>query len=839
MKAKSIALKLFAVLFGMAVFFVLSMVAAQPAKAAGGPEQCMADTKNSAQAVNANVVTFCDETYVYDIAASSSAGVPTFVSGDKNDEGGTFTLTLVNCSGFLGVNIIRPKGTAVQAPEGKQCAALEGKENFNNQPSGQDFSKLCSMKVVQDCVIWDGKSVLWENSGVVKVVDGDSQGNYIIQNKGQQFKGPAPEKAHTTDINQLSLASSEADTCNAKGGALSFIFCPILNGIATSITWLIKPDNNFGLVQLLKLPPLQAGTPSGEVVRTVLNNIIVVVDAFYILLFLIIIFANTLPLGIDNYTVKKALPRLIVAIILTQFSFLICSIAVDIGNVLGFGVPSLLFSATAGVPQFAGVGSVGDLSSAIVTMSPFLAGAGVFIPLLTTIGIIVLVVLFIVVLFGILVAFFWLMARYLIVYFLIFLTPLAFAAMVLPGTQKYFKMWGEDIIKVLLTFPIVTGMLAGSIVISRILSNVLGAQQLQAGATYANPGEVGIKEIMVGILPIIALLAIPKTLKWSGKLSSAVGGAIGGYIGAKAGSAKNAASGVAKGAAKQGYQGYKQDAAGRLAFGARQAESAGNARGARARRGFARVLTSNYAPGQAGQAKVDAAADKHVRDLTDVAYNRFSTLNRPQAEAAFQAAAARVRANPSDTRAIAEFRAGQKRLMEVNSTDILHQERMNFGAAAQAAEAAGNHDAAQAQIDMYNYASGENLGDLSAKGPDLGAMTSTNNVVGDQFGYEVNNVTTDQVVAAHHSYLDRADIQHWSPGVISRLRDQEYRGKTRQQTVDRLAQWAVNNRTSTDPNTRARVQEIMNTVDFQGYNPQTGQITAPGGAAGVTGRLRP
>lgn len=841
MKAQNIALKLFAVLLGIASFFVISVVAAHPAQAARGPVDCLTDTRNHGVAQNSMVVTFCDEAYVYDVQRSSDNHTPTFISGDKNDEGGTFVMRLVNCGGSVGVAI-----DGVTAPEGKGCAPLDNVGNFGNAPGARDQAppdNTCTMVKTSDCHVWDGKTFLYDLSGSTLVCDsshdnGCTQGDYQLANKDKDFKGPAPGKDYADDVNKLPNSTAEADTCNAKGGALSFIFCPVLNGIAGSITWLIRPDNDFGLVKLLQLPPLKAGTPSGDVVSKVLGNIIAVVDLFYILLFLVIIFANAIPLGIDNYTVKKALPRLIVAIILTQFSFLICSLAIDIGNVLGFGVPSLLFSATAGVPQFAGAGSVGDLTSAIATMSPFLAGAGVFIPMLATIGIIVLVILFVVVAFGILVAFFWLMARYLIVYFLIFLTPLAFAAMVLPGTQKYFKMWGEESIKVLLTFPIVTGMLAGSIVISRILSNVLGAQQLQAGGTYANPGEIGIREIMVGLIPIIALLAIPKTLKWGGKLSTAVGGAIGGYLGAKAGAAKSAAVGGAKSVGKP----VIQDSRSRYAagFGRRAQENVRQGRG----RGFsgiaARVLSSNYTPGQRGQIAEAALIEKEIGVGAEAAKGQFATYSgakniniatatprlatlTPETQSKYTQpspitgnpiqiseagqrylqAVDRLMDNPNDVRLMGEVRAGMEHLANINDTDslALGKEIMDQGG----------------QGDLYSRLSGP-VGALGDKAPDAGPGGP----------YEVRSLRPEQLIKAHHTTVQRmarADLHdgdslaNVQAGFFNELSRSTNRGDVRPETIDALRDFANRHRTAAAGTNERRVADEIDAV----IDPATGR----------------
>ena len=68
-------------------------------------------------------------------------------------------------------------------------------------------------------------------------------------------------------------------------------------------------------------------------------------------MFLAIIISQLTGFGISNYGIKKMLPRLIIAAILVNLSIYICQIAVDLSNILGYGLR-------------AGLGGIGDGISA-------------------------------------------------------------------------------------------------------------------------------------------------------------------------------------------------------------------------------------------------------------------------------------------------------------------------------------------------------------------------------------------------------------------------------------------------------------------------------------------
>src|SRR6185437_15899268 len=73
---------------------------------------------------------------------------------------------------------------------------------------------------------------------------------------------------------------------------------------------------------------------------TIWQNMRNVAAVMLILVFFAIIFGTAL--GFDNYTIKKSLPHLVAGAILMPLSWYICAVMIDIGNILGQGLLTLM-----------------------------------------------------------------------------------------------------------------------------------------------------------------------------------------------------------------------------------------------------------------------------------------------------------------------------------------------------------------------------------------------------------------------------------------------------------------------------------------------------------------
>ena len=254
-----------------------------------------------------------------------------------------------------------------------------------------------------------------------------------------------------------------------------------------------------------------------------------IANAVFAVIFLWVIFSQISNVGVSNYGIKKILPRLIIGALLVNLSFYLCQLAVDLSNILGFSLKGVLEGAASGVStQSAEVSSFNTLIVGGLT----LAGVGLFIFLAVSIPTIMALLLALLVVLVILIV------RQAAIILLIAVSPLAFAAWLLPNTENLFKKW--------------VSMLRGLLIVFPVISLLYGAGKL-AGAVLAavgtndpnNPKEtMQVAALAASILP---LGATPFVLQSS--LNSL--GSIGAKIGKMSANAHGRFAGNVKGVAKR------------------------------------------------------------------------------------------------------------------------------------------------------------------------------------------------------------------------------------------------------------------------------------------------
>ena len=326
------------------------------------------------------------------------------------------------------------------------------------------------------------------------------------------------EQFNTVQVFLESGRESAAKTasCQADAGPLGFFLCPLSDMITGILTWSL---NVF--TQLLLVPPLSADNKS---LIDAVDSIRNIANTFYVIIFLIIIFANFIAIpGLDNYSVKKLLPKLITVIILTQFSYFICSAMVDLGNIAGQTIPLAIATTVDGdaVATEGGLNGwiaqellnpVADVIDTIEAPTPAKGAAAAGAVALTGGGlyffgfIIVLVAAVI-----ILISLFYLMMRWFGIMLLTIFAPIAFAAWVLPNTEKFAKMWITAFVKLTLMYVLVMSMLVSATIIKGILKKT------------STEGGSALGPFVAIFIPLIAIALVPKCLKVSSSMLTAAG----------------------------------------------------------------------------------------------------------------------------------------------------------------------------------------------------------------------------------------------------------------------------------------------------------------------------
>ena len=184
-----------------------------------------------------------------------------------------------------------------------------------------------------------------------------------------------------------------------------------------------------------------------------------IANAVFAVIFLWVIFSQISNVGVSNYGIKKILPRLIIGALLVNLSFYICQLAVDLSNILGFSLKGVLEGAAS---------KVGTQSAEVSTFNTLivdglaLVGIGLFIFLAVSIPTIMALLLALLVVLVILIV------RQAAIILLIAVSPLAFAAWLLPNTENLFKKWVSMFRGLLIVFPVISllygaGKLAGAV----------------------------------------------------------------------------------------------------------------------------------------------------------------------------------------------------------------------------------------------------------------------------------------------------------------------------------------------------------------------------------------
>lgn len=251
------------------------------------------------------------------------------------------------------------------------------------------------------------------------------------------------------------------------------------------------------LKELMKVPSLDKNTSGGKDLFEVWSSMRNIANVLFVILFLIVIYSQLTNAGIDNYGLKKLVPRLLVAVILVNVSYYICAILVDLSNVLGGTLKYTLerFALPVRI-DFDGFNQVA--SAAVVVGAGFMLYMNIFalFPIIVS-G---LIAMFIAVIL--------LLAREAIIIILIVVSPIAFVLNILPNTQKWFERWWGFFFMALMMYPIIAVVYAGS----KIAAGIISATAPEESATQI------IFAILVLGVQTIPLFIVPLIMKASGSV---------------------------------------------------------------------------------------------------------------------------------------------------------------------------------------------------------------------------------------------------------------------------------------------------------------------------------
>ena len=304
----------------------------------------------------------------------------------------------------------------------------------------------------------DNSSNSSENSSETKEVEDDDSSHETEQAKTQnQNSGTtttettSPENANSDNQNDLS--------CSEQIGILSFIVCPTTGLLAKGIDALYSTIETF-----LVIKPITSDNKSPiYIIWSYIRN---VANILFIIFLLLIVYSQVTGLGFSNYNIKKMLPKLIIAAILVNFSYLICQVLVDVSNIIGNALKSFLegIATTAIQNQHPEAKldeplNIYDIFLAIAggTSLTILGGVGIATAVAASGGLLSILFTLIPIVFAgfiaVVVGLITISLRQAVVILLTITSPIIFALYVLPNTHKYYLKWKSIFAQMLVFFP--------------------------------------------------------------------------------------------------------------------------------------------------------------------------------------------------------------------------------------------------------------------------------------------------------------------------------------------------------------------------------------------------
>lgn len=264
------------------------------------------------------------------------------------------------------------------------------------------------------------------------------------------------DETKTDESNKTTLEENRKkglDNCQKQLESIGWLVCPTTGKLAEAVDWIYNT-----IEELLVVNPVEArdGAPIYEIWKycRAVTNIV------FIIFLLVVIYSQITGVGISDYGVKKALPKLIVAAVLINLSFLICQLGIDVSNAIGNSLRGLFTGVQESVMATMEISpeAVDSMNMAYSELYGALAGGSL---LALGIGVVSFengtIWLLIPVVLGAIVAvasgLITIALRQAVVALLVMVAPLAIVANILPNTEKLFKKWKDLLIQMLVFYP--------------------------------------------------------------------------------------------------------------------------------------------------------------------------------------------------------------------------------------------------------------------------------------------------------------------------------------------------------------------------------------------------
>lgn len=255
------------------------------------------------------------------------------------------------------------------------------------------------------------------------------------------------------DDDRIGDSENTDPSCDSEGGSLAWFMCAVIGDI-------IDGAINFLDEQIHSLLFIDGDRIDDENIDKAWGTMRNIALLILVPMMMFMVIGTALNFGpFDPYTVKKALPRMMVAVIFIVLSLFITRFAVQLSNVVGQGIGNIIIAASPTddvtiakiLEDNAGIAAGAGFAGLVATWGAYSTGA-------LTIGIIASFA--IVVVLALLIAFVILVMRQVLIITLMVVAPLAILVWIFPGNDKLWALWKSTFIAMLLLYPIIAVLIA-------------------------------------------------------------------------------------------------------------------------------------------------------------------------------------------------------------------------------------------------------------------------------------------------------------------------------------------------------------------------------------------
>lgn len=326
---------------------------------------------------------------------------------------------------------------------------------------------------------------------------------------GQNVKKTADKQAATNQSSTTSTSNTDTSnieklSCDYTSSTISWLVCPMVDAMVkfigaadNIITSQLSVNTNDIFCDNSSYSDAASNPKTCEDYYNAWKSFRNIALGLMLIAGLVILIAQALGLEIlDAYTIRKTLPRLLIAAVAITLSWPLMQFGITLANDLGYGIRTLIYQPFSNLNneiKFTFSGGAGAV---------FLAGGAV-----AAFGILGLLSYAATAALAVFVAILVLVIRQVAITVMVILAPVAIVCYILPNTQRVYKLWWESFSKALLMFPLIAAFIAAGRVFSAIA--------LQGGTISQ----------MVGFVAYFApYFLIPLTFRMAGSFMAQVGG---------------------------------------------------------------------------------------------------------------------------------------------------------------------------------------------------------------------------------------------------------------------------------------------------------------------------